>query len=434
MKLGLVVFDILSLLVIASLWGLSIWSGVYVYHYLCVSLWMPVALVIGCLAGVLTLIVQVGVLHRLLPRVRPGRYPMLKHPMFFIWVVRFILQRALFPPVLEVLLFQFNVLRFLSLRALGAKVSFGASMSSDVTVLDPWLLEVEDGDEHCWSVHAIDEHGLEGLASETACFRIETSDLPPTAPGFEAPTEGQISTLTPEFVVTNGVDPEGSATTHLFEVDLSPTFDSEALQAAEVESGADGQTSWSPELPLEEDAWVHVRVLCSDGANDSDWAQAEFFVSATNDPPNVPVLLNPADGVGLSEGQFLEATLSVDPEGEEVTHDLMVMNLRDQVMAEASAIETDSDVVSWDPGVFEDGHYQWTSRAVDAGGVASEWAQSRSFYVGNPDYADQPELDGVQDYSKTEGCSCSQGPARGQWAWWALGVLVLIQRRKRPRC
>tara|TARA_B100000609_G_scaffold128933_2_gene102718 strand:- start:3035 stop:3586 length:552 start_codon:yes stop_codon:yes gene_type:complete len=70
---------------------------------------------------------------------------MLKHPMFFIWVVRFILQRALFPPVLEVLLFQFNVLRFLSLRALGAKVSFGASMSSDVTVLDPWLLEVEDG-------------------------------------------------------------------------------------------------------------------------------------------------------------------------------------------------------------------------------------------------------------------------------------------------
>ena len=177
-----------------------------------------------------------------------------------------------------------------------------------------------------------------------------------------------------------------------------------------------------------------MRVLCSDGANDSDWAIAEFFVSATNDPPSVPVLLNPADGVGLSEGQLLEATLSVDPEGEVVSHDLMVMNLRDQVMAEANALETDSDVVSWDPGLFEDGHYQWTSRAVDASGIASDWAQPRSFYVGSPDYADQPELDGAQDYSKTEGCSCSQGPDRGQWAWLVIGALVLIQRRKRPRC
>ena len=243
-----------------------------------------------------------------------------------------------------------------------------------------------------------------------------------------------MSTLTPEFVVTNGVDPEGSATTHLFEVDLSPTFDSEALQTAEVDSGDDGQTSWSPEVPLEEDAWVYVRVLCSDGANNSDWALAEFFVSATNDPPSVPVLLNPADGVGLSEGQRLEVTLSVDPEGDAVTHDLMVMDLRDQVVAEAEAVETESDVVSWDPGAIEVGYYQWTSRAVDASGVASDWAQPRSFYVGSPDYADQPELDGVQDYSKTEGCSCSQGPVRGQWVWWALGALGLIQRRKRPRC
>ena len=295
-------------------------------------------------------------------------------------------------------------------------------------------LDFEDGDEFCWSAYAIDEHGLDGPASEAACFSIETSDLPPTAPDLQTPADEVVSTLTPEFVVTNGVDPEGRATTHLFEVDLSPTFDSEALQSAEVDSGDDGQTSWSPEVPLEEDAWIYVRVLCSDGVNNSDWALAEFFVSATNDPPSVPVLLNPADGVGLSESQRLEVTLSVDPEGDAVTHDLMVMDLRDQVVAEAEAVETESEVVSWDPGAIEVGHYQWTSRAVDASGVASDWAQPRSFYVGSPDYAVQPELDGVQDYSKTEGCSCSQGPVRGQWVWWALGALGLIQRRKRPRC
>ena len=150
---------------------------------------------------------------------------------------------------------------------------------------------------------------------------------------------------------------------------------------------------------------VYLRVLCSDGTQDSDWVTTEVFVSATNDPPSVPVLLNPADGVGLAEEQRLESTLSVDPEGEDVTHDLMVMDLRDRVVAEAMAVEADGDVVSWDPGVLESGYYQWSSRAVDASGVESEWAEPRSFYVGSPEYADQPELDGVEDFSKTEGCA-----------------------------
>jgi len=145
MKIGLVLFDLLSLVAIACLWGGAAWCGMHTYHSLAAELWFPVALVLSILSGLLALIVLVGVIHRLLPRIRPGRYPLLKDPMFFIWVVRFILQRALFAPGLQELLFQFNVLRYLSLRSLGAKVSFGASMSSDATILDPWLLEVEAG-------------------------------------------------------------------------------------------------------------------------------------------------------------------------------------------------------------------------------------------------------------------------------------------------
>ena len=55
------------------------------------------------------------------------------------------IKRALFAPVLKEILFQFTTLRFLSLRALGAKISFSASMSSDVDILDPWFLEVGPG-------------------------------------------------------------------------------------------------------------------------------------------------------------------------------------------------------------------------------------------------------------------------------------------------
>ena len=295
-------------------------------------------------------------------------------------------------------------------------------------------IEGEDGEDFCWSAHAIDEHGLEGLSSETVCFSLDMTDLPPSAPDFEAPADGRIDGLTPEFVLVNGLDPEGRATTHLFELDTSILFDSEALQTAVVDSGEDGTTRWTPEEPLEEDSLVYVRALCSDGTHDSDWTLAEFFVSAVNDPPSVPVLLNPADGVGLAAGQALEATLSVDPEGELVTHDMQVMDLRDLLVAEATAVEAEAEVVSWSPGELESGYYQWTSRAVDASGVESDWAEVRTFYVGSPDYADPSELDGTEVDPKGSGCSCSQGPAQGQWIWWSLGVLGLLQRRKRPRC
>lgn len=145
MKLGMVLFDLLSLVCIASLWGGACWAGAQSFAALAAWLWWPVALVCAVVAGLLALIAEVGVIHRLLPRVKPGRYTLLKDPMFFIWVSRFILQRALLAPGLGPLLFQFNTLRFLALRALGAQVALGASMSSDADILDPWLLRAEEG-------------------------------------------------------------------------------------------------------------------------------------------------------------------------------------------------------------------------------------------------------------------------------------------------
>lgn len=145
MKLGMFAFDVLSLLIIAALWGGSsfvVWS---LSPWILATLWSPLAIVSMVLLWILTLIMLVGILHRLLPRVRPGRYELMRSPMFYFWIVRFILYRALFAPGLKGLIFQFNTLRFLALRALGARVSFGASMSSDVTLLDPWLMVIESG-------------------------------------------------------------------------------------------------------------------------------------------------------------------------------------------------------------------------------------------------------------------------------------------------
>lgn len=145
MKLGMALFDALSLLAMCALWSLGVWCALWVFAAIGESVWLPLAGLLSALSGLLALIATVGLIHHLLPAVRPGRYALMRDPMFFIWVSRFILQRALLPPGLRELIFAHNTLRFLALRALGARVAFGASMSSDVTVLDPWLLQVDAG-------------------------------------------------------------------------------------------------------------------------------------------------------------------------------------------------------------------------------------------------------------------------------------------------
>lgn len=145
MGIGLFLFDVLSYAIAFVLWGTSLLAAVHVHGLLSGHLWAPLAWIAAGAGFILALIFQVGVLHRLLPRVRPGSYTLLKEPMFFYWTARMILRRTLLPPFLDTFIFQSNVLRYLALRALGARVSFSTSMSSDVVLLDPWLFEAGPG-------------------------------------------------------------------------------------------------------------------------------------------------------------------------------------------------------------------------------------------------------------------------------------------------
>ncbi len=141
MAAGFVLYDCIYLIVAAALWGGSAWVGVEVAARLsrALGLW---AAPLGAPAGLLALVAAVWALGLLLPRVKPGRYDMMKGPVFWGWLLRSLLRRVLYWPPLKYLMFSSNVLRFLSLRALGARVAFTASMSTDVELLDPWLLRV----------------------------------------------------------------------------------------------------------------------------------------------------------------------------------------------------------------------------------------------------------------------------------------------------
>ncbi len=134
------------MLLIAALllyWGAGS-AGLWLFGALG-ALPLPVAALLAFLGGLVTLVGEVGLASALLPRLKAGAYPLLKHPIFFSWLFRSMLRRILWFPPLKTILFTSNVLRWLSLRALGAKVSFTANMSSDVDLLDPALTSVGAG-------------------------------------------------------------------------------------------------------------------------------------------------------------------------------------------------------------------------------------------------------------------------------------------------
>jgi len=144
MAAGLIVYDLLFWGAATGIWGVAILAAREVLLRLWpVSPWLAVPAAV--MATLVVAIAEVGVLSLLLPRAKPGRYEMMKGTAFWGWLLRSLLRRVLFVPGVKPLIFASNVLRFLALRAMGAKVAFTANMSTDVDLLDPWLLEVGAG-------------------------------------------------------------------------------------------------------------------------------------------------------------------------------------------------------------------------------------------------------------------------------------------------
>ena len=145
MTFGFVLYDLLYLTLAAILYGTSLGVGLEVLHALAgrVPSWLAFSLALP--AAVLTLIAVCGLATAACPRLEPGRYPMMKGRIFFSWVVRSLIRRVLFVPGLKYVFFASNILRFLSLRALGAEVAFTCSLSTDAELLDPALTTIEGG-------------------------------------------------------------------------------------------------------------------------------------------------------------------------------------------------------------------------------------------------------------------------------------------------
>lgn len=145
MTIALIVFDLVTLLLSCLLYGtaalatyqLICWADTFLETWLLVALW-PVWVVVFTLS----LIALLFVVRLVSPKVRPGKHLAPNSPGFWIWTWKFSLRRLTAIVPLSTIIHWSAILRWLNYRALGMKLAFESSMSSDVIIIDPEMTSI----------------------------------------------------------------------------------------------------------------------------------------------------------------------------------------------------------------------------------------------------------------------------------------------------
>ncbi|MCM2277144.1 MAG: hypothetical protein NDJ89_03645 [Oligoflexia bacterium] len=97
------------------------------------------------LLATLVFLLSVFLLRLVVPRLRPGRYPMGANPGMLAWYCHLALSRAALVSGLLNFLTAFYVLKWLHWRALGARVAYGINSSIGVSLVDSPLITIREG-------------------------------------------------------------------------------------------------------------------------------------------------------------------------------------------------------------------------------------------------------------------------------------------------
>ena len=267
-----------------------------------------------------------------------------------------------------------------------------------------------------------------------------------------------MESVSPDLTATESSDPEGTDLTYTFEADTASTFDSPDLVAGSADHTGTGEVTLSLEdegEALAENQDWHLRVRAEDAAGlPSNWASITVFVRGPNDPPAVPVLIEPEDGSSSTELRpVLVLAHSEDPEGDDVRYDVVisrdaegtdVVDSTTDLAPSAGPGGTDART-SWQPGAdLEVGTFYWTARAIDEFEAASEDAEPFEFTIdaeGDDDdddddddsTGDDDDDDDDDDGGSTD-CNCSSSLAStggGAPATLLLGLIALVGLRRR---
>lgn len=293
-----------------------------------------------------------------------------------------------------------------------------------------WLVDEDLPDAtYTWRVSAVDTAGARSAWDETK-FTIATDVLAPEGVAFTAPLDGaRIESLSPTLIATEGLDPEGHAVSYLFEVDTDPSFVSSDYESTVVEASGDGTVEWDLavegiELPENGMAYARVRGIdVYDHASQPD--TIAFYVIGENEPPTGLVLIGPLPGSLLDSPEPYVARGAVDPEGTDVTYEIIVAT--DEALTDvieiSDPVTPEAGDATWSQTEPVSGVIYWSARATDADGVASAWAPAWRLTI-EPDSG--TDTDGTDPGGK---CGCGTTPTLAS-LWPLLAGLALIRRRR----
>lgn len=270
-------------------------------------------------------------------------------------------------------------------------VPAGANGMTEWTVSIPMTPETT----YFWRAVAVDEHGA----------RTQTPLRPFTTPASEPTnTPPTVSLGSHQFTAGGGValyveseDADGDAplTVHI-ELDMVSTFDSSSRRVSGPLTGP-GEQEWVVE-PLQENQAYFWRAKVSDGQAESGWTVAEFFHAALNDPPTVPVLGAPGDGVLVfQQYPIFEVQPSTDPDNDPIRYEYLISQCDSHMSWEETGV---SDSATWNnvhlqvtsgeltPNI----EYCWKVRALDDRGGISVWSPVSHFTTTSEDVSRNPTI------------------------------------------
>lgn len=115
--------------------------GVLFYEMQLLGLYIFMAPLVLCLSYIASLFI----VRLCLPKLRPGEFPLGLNKGFLAWVCHRGLYRSLEMSMLKSMIYNFNILKHLLFKALGADIAFGANIALDAQLYDYPLLKVGKG-------------------------------------------------------------------------------------------------------------------------------------------------------------------------------------------------------------------------------------------------------------------------------------------------
>ncbi len=268
-------------------------------------------------------------------------------------------------------------------------VSGGGVIGDDAGDGESWLVDVplEPGTGYMWRVRARDGEGSTSAFSTLIPFAYAVDNDPPEPPSFLSPLDGDdLDSLQPLVRIAAAVDPEGGPVTHRLELDVAPSFDTEARLEYTPEPGAEGEVQVdmaAGDDALAENVVWYARVSAVDIEEQTSSPDTiSFFVRGGNEAPPVPELLRPLPNEVTGATPTLVVTSVADPEGDVVTYEFAVGPTRD--LSGVAAIN--SGTRELDVTQELSGGYWWTARARDAAGARSDWAAPRYAVAVDPSW------------------------------------------------